>query len=167
MPLNTGTRGGSLHKEGIYQVRILKAEEKVAKSSGNDMVEMQLAVLKNGRPFGSIIYDRVVLTEDTKWRLDQLMDALDAPENQNVPVSWLEGQDLYARIGVDETQDDPRNNVKRYMMVSTAEKLLAREAESNLGDPMAMATENGAKAKQRAPKRNQPSELEQGEDMPL
>jgi hypothetical protein len=167
---NTGTRGGSALKEGIYLLKIIKAEEKVAQSSGNDMISMQLSALRNGSQFGPLIYDNVVLSEAAEWRLIQLMDALEAPENMDVDASWLEGQTVYARLTVEDYQDETRNKVTRYMLPAVARKQLAKEQgdSGDVSDLGLSATDSGAKARGRGrPSKEQPAEFSDQEAMPI
>lgn len=174
LELKTGQRGGSVHKDGVYLVRIIKAEQKRSQA-GNDMVSLQLAVLRNGNPFGPLIYDHIVLTESSEWRLLQLMDALDAPENTVVPISWLVGQNVYVRIASEEFNDDTRSKVTRYMLPSVAQKLVANSGENgenggSAGDDSFLGvSEPGAKARGRGrPARAaQPAELNEDDSLPF
>lgn len=163
---NTGQRGGSLHREGVYHLRIIKAEDSNAKSSGNDMVSMQLAVLKNGKSFGPMIFDHVVMTEEAEWRWQSLMDAVDAPENIDIDAAWLEGREVYARLEIDNYDpENPRNKIKRYLLPTVGQKQMAEEQNEG---PDLLASDNGSKAKNRAgARKNQPAELDEAEKMPL
>lgn len=165
MKFNTGERGGSCLKEGVYELRILKAEDKVAQSSGNQMINLQLTAVKNGRNFGPVIYDNIVFSEAAEWRFQQLMDSLQAPDNMDVDTAWLEGQTVFARLTIDDYQDDQRNKVARYMLPSAAQKIMAKEAGDNSD---LVATDSGAKARGRGrPTKDQPAEFSDQEAMPI
>lgn len=168
--LNTGIRGGSLHREGIYHLRCEDAEERTSPTSGNDYWNLRFSVLRNGRPFGVSVWDRLVLNENSEWRQQQLFDALQAPENIEVDCNWMKGREVYARVVQDTTRDDPSNAVKSYLLPDVAERLLAKEAEGSesLNGMGGSVEDSSAKARGRGrPRQNQPAELSEEEAMPL
>lgn len=162
---NTGSRGGNLHKDGIYQVQIVDAEVKTAQSSGNTQVKLQLAVLKNGGQSGGIFMDYLTMTDNAIWRWNQLMDALDAPSDVDIdPETWLPGKVVYARLETREWDDEDRNSVKAYLSDAKAAKQIAKEG----GDISApMANDSGAKANARNRTKSNAPELSSEERMPL
>lgn len=165
--LNTGNRGGSLHKEGIYLLEVQDVDAKVAKS-GNDILNIRYAVIKNGRPSGASIFDIVTLTDNAIWRWNDLMDAVDAPENENIdPETWLLGKQVYARVVIEEWQDEDQNKVKKYLTAAKAERLMVKEAEAALLSPEPVEASNGTKAKQRSRTGSNAPELSAEESMPL
>lgn len=164
--MNTGTRGGNLHKEGVYLMQIEDVEEKTSQNSGNDYLNIRFSVLHNGRSFGSSVFDVIVLNEASAWRWSQLMNALDAPESESInPETWLIGKQVYARVVIDDYNDEDRNKVKSYVPMERAVKLLEKEetAEQSALPP----SNNGAKARQRNRATSHASELSDEESMPL
>lgn len=165
--LNTGSRGGDLRKEGIYLLEVQDVDAKVAQS-GNDILNIRYSVIKGGRPSGPSIFDIITLTEIAMWRWTQLMDALEAPEGEDVdPETWLLGKQVYARIVIEEWNDEDRNKVKAYLTPLKAEKLMAKESEADLLSPEPMVSSNGSKAKSRARTGSSAPELSAEESMPL
>jgi hypothetical protein len=164
--MNTGNRGGSLHREGIYLMEVQDVEEKTSLNSGNDYLNIRYSVLRNGKPFGPSVWDIIVLNEASEWRWNQLMDALEAPEGVDIEAeTWLKGKQVYARVVIDDYNDDDRNKVKAYLLPDRAEKMLSKESE---GEQPLLSNDNGAKAKQRGrPSKVSAPELTEEESMPL
>ena len=165
--LNTGQRGGSMHKEGVHLLRVEEVEEKTSQNSGNDYLNIRYSVLKNGQPFGPSVWDIIVLNEASEWRLNQLFDALDAPENLDIDMSWFKGRQTYARLVIDEYNDEVRNKVKAYLTPAAAAKLLATAGENPEDAALVADANHGERAKSRTRQRTQPSELDAEERMPL
>lgn len=165
--LNTGQRGGSMHKEGVHLLRVEDVEEKTSPNSGNEYLNIRYAVIRNGQPFGPSVWDIIVLTEATEWKLNQLFDAMEAPENLDIEPSWLKGRQVYARLVIDEYNDDTRNKVKAYLLPVAAAKLLATAGENPEDSSLVADAAHSDRAKNRSGKRSQPSELETEERMPL
>lgn len=164
---NTGSRGGNLHKDGIYQAEFTDAEVTTAQSSGNTQIKIQLSIIKNGHAAGNIVMDYVTMTEAAEWRWSQLMDALDAPANVDIdPETWLPGKTVYVRLETSEYNDEDRNKVKAYLSEAKAMKLIAKEAEAG-GVAEPMPTDSGAKARQRNRASSNAPELSSEERMPL
>lgn len=163
--LNTGVRGSNLHREGIVLLRCENAFEGVAQSSGNEQIILTWSVMRNGQRFGQAIVDYLTLTEAAQWRLDQLFDALDAPENLDIEAPWFKGKEVYARIYVDTYGEEPRNKVKAYMTEESALKKINQEQAQE--QPM-LDSGSGAKARGRGrPRNSQPEELAEEEAMPI
>lgn len=166
--LNTGTRGGSMHSEGVYMLRVEDVEEKTSQNSGNDYLNIRYSVLRNGHPFGPSVWDIIVLNEASEWRKQQLFDSMEAPENLDVDIDWLKGKTVYARIIIDDSYDeDGQNKIKKYVLPKTAMKILANNGV-DVEDEKLVATANGTKAAARGrTNKNQPAELATEEAMPL
>lgn len=162
---NTGTRGGNLHKDGIYQAEIQDAQV-TQSQSGNTQVKVQLAILKDGQQKGNTVVDYLTMTETAEWRWFQLMDALDAPSNVDIdPETWLPGKIVFVRLETQEYNDEDRNKVKTYMSEAKAIKTIAKENGGVAPEPV--ATDSGAKAKNRNRATSNAAELASEERMPL
>lgn len=165
---NTGSRGGNLHRDGIYEAEIQEAEVTTAQSSGNEQIKVQLVIYKNGQPRGNVVMDYLTMTEAAEWRWNQLMDALDAPANVDIdPETWLPGKRVWVRLETREWNDEDRNSVKSYLTEAKAMKQLAKEAEMGGGIVEPATTDSGAKAKSRNRASSNASELASEERMPL
>lgn len=164
---NTGSRGGNLHKDGIYQAEIMEAEVTTSQSSGNTQVKIQLAIFKNGRQSGNTVMDYVTMTEAAEWRWNQLMDAVEAPSNVDIdPETFLPGKTVFVRLETSEWNDEDRNKVKAYLTEAKAAKLIAKEAEAG-GTAEPMPTDSGAKARDRGRTKSNAPEMSSEEKMPL
>lgn len=162
---NTGSRGGNLHKDGIYQAEIQDAEVTTAQSSGNTQIKMQLVIFKGGHASGNIVMDYLTMTESAGWRWNQLMDALDAPANVEIdPETWLPGKIVYVRLNTEEYNDEDRNKVKTYLSEAKAMKLIAKEG-GDISEPA--TSDSSAKAKSRNRTGSSAPELSSEERMPL
>lgn len=162
--LNTGSRGGNLHRDGVYLLEVNDCEAKLSQA-GNDILNIRYSVIKNGQPSGSSIFDIITLTEAGIWRWNMLMDAVEAPEGVDIdPETWLLGKQVYARITTEEYNDEDRNKVKAYLTPVKAEKLLA-QAAAMPAEPTPVG--NGAKAKERSRTSSAAAELNSTEKMPL
>jgi len=163
---NTGTRGGNLHKDGIYQAEIQEAEVTVSQKSGNDMIKVQLAIFKDGQQRGNIVIDFLTMTDTAEWRWHQLMDALDAPSNVDIdPEVWLPGKTVWVNLETQEYNDEDQNKVKSYMNEAKAMKKMAKENGGVLPD--VIPNDSGNKAKSRNRANSNAPELSSEERMPL
>lgn len=108
---------------GKYTATVMNSEEKTSKS-GNEMIELRLEIsgddIEEGK--GPIVYDNLVFTENSAWRIDQFRSALgeDIVEGAEVEV---EPDDLLdARVSVtlsvDEYEGKKRNKVVQYEELS-------------------------------------------------
>lgn len=162
--LNTGNRGGNLHRDGVYLLEVTDVEGKTSQA-GNDILNIRYSVIKGGSASGPSIWDIITLTDAGMWRWNMLMDALEAPEGVDIdPETWLQGKQVHARITSEEWNDEDRNKVKAYLSPAKAEKLLAKEAASA---PEPTPLGNGAKAKERGRTSSRAPELDAAETMPL
>lgn len=107
---------------GAYPATIVKAEETESKA-GNPMIDIQWKIEAGGEHDGRIIFDSMVFTATTLWRVKQTLVALGFKKNFRGAV---EAEDLVgksANITVDiepSTQLDedgepypPRNRIKK------------------------------------------------------
>lgn len=98
---------------GRYTFKIFSAEEKKSKS-GNDMIEIVLLHEETGRK----VWDYLVITPKSKWRLATLLKACQLPHSGDIDLNIddLLGAIIDAEIVL---QDDPQwgkqNRVKKYM----------------------------------------------------
>ena len=68
--------GGSARvKEGDYHIKIVKAVLTEAKSSGNSMFVFTVEI-QEGKYKGKKLLDRAVLTQESLWKLKQILEAI-------------------------------------------------------------------------------------------
>lgn len=139
MPIKINTKrsaGENVVKEGIYQLVVTAAEEKTS-ASGNDMIQLQLARIRNGRPFGRTIFDNLVFAFDdegnnkAQFRFDQFHDALEVEEDMEITCKWYKGKKVYAYLITDAYGGNVNNKVKNYLPPEVALDLLEKQAASD------------------------------------
>jgi hypothetical protein len=59
---------------GEYTVRVIEAKEDTSKS-GNDMLKLKFRVIKSNGTEGPALFDNLVFTESSLWKVDQFLDA--------------------------------------------------------------------------------------------
>lgn len=79
------SEGGKQLTPGTYQAEVKSASVKQS-STGNPMIELQFAVRKDiEQPHGgSVVYDRLVLTENAMWKVQTYAKALGLPDGLEV-----------------------------------------------------------------------------------
>lgn len=175
--INTSrTSGSGTVKDGIYQMIVVDAVEGKSQS-GNDMVTLQLAIYRNGRAMGRLIWDYLIfdeegLPEDEKkfqWKWDQFHDALGIEEDLEITAKWYKGKRVYASLTTDEYGGNVKNKIKAYLNPDVATDLLDKQAAGQDEDGFvapAQTQEPVATAAKRGRPKTQPAEME-AEEMPL
>lgn len=120
-------------KDGIYQLVVVDAEEKVS-SSGNDMVKLTLAILRGGRPAGRTLLDHLVFSEEAQWKFDNLHDALEIEEGKEIDYRYYKGKKVYASLITDEYNGMVNNKVKTYLPADIALSLLEKQQVAEVDD---------------------------------
>jgi hypothetical protein len=124
----TGNSGAV--KDGIYEVEILDAVEKTAQS-GNDMIELRMAIVRNGKVSGSSIWDYLIFNDEdpdkTQWKFDQLHDSMEVEEGLEITASWYKGRRAYASLITDTYNGRVSNKVKAYVIPEVAQKVIAQQ----------------------------------------
>jgi hypothetical protein len=106
-----------LMEPGVYPATIIDAEEKVSKSSGNDMIEI-VWELDNGLR----VYDYLVFSEKTAFKVDTLLKATgNAPDTAGVNVELaadeMVGWRAFVELRVEPAEGSyaAKNKVARYV----------------------------------------------------
>ena len=105
---------------GEYMATIVSAQDKIAKTSGNEMIEICWAVNDNG----CRIYDYLTFTEKTAFRIDTFLQACGhAPERAGVDVELnaaeMVGWRAWVKVGlVPDSRDASRkqNKIVQYII---------------------------------------------------
>jgi hypothetical protein len=123
------TGGRAVLEEGIYALRIESIEEKVG-PSGNPYLNLTMIVLdKSGRPSNTKIWDILSLAPKARFKIDQVLDALEAPEEGSVGPKWFVNKRLWAVLTTDTYKGTTKNVVDRYLLKEVAEESLRKGAE--------------------------------------
>lgn len=172
--------------DGVYLLRVEDAEEKTSPNSGNDYLQLRFSVLKNGEPQGRSLWDILSFQENARFKFDQIFDALDAPEDEEVTIPWFKGKRVYALLATDQYNGNLKNVVKTYLTKAKAEELLVKQREARLEageavtddidfgnepepEPMTMATEKPGRVSGKGKStKSRPADMDGDDsDMPL
>jgi len=114
------SKRADLHKDGNYLLVVIAAEEKTS-SKGAEMIEMKLEVIGPdiAEGEGAIIYDYLVFSENTAWKIDQFRAACgeEIIEGKVVEMeaSDLEGCQVEAHLVTEEFKGKKKNKVGDYL----------------------------------------------------
>jgi hypothetical protein len=149
IPLNRSAGSGVL-PNGIYRLKIEAVEEKTG-PSGHPYLNMRYRVLINGQASQTAVWDVISLSPAARFKVDQFLDALAAPEEGNVSAQWFVGKFVWASLRTGEFNGNVRNEVNQYLTKEVA----AEQLESALANPAAVSSfeEVAAPAAQPAPQR--------------
>lgn len=178
----TRSSNSSALPDGIYQLLITDAVEGTS-SSGNEQITLSLSVLRGGRPVGRSI--RHYLTFDdprdkekkNQWKWDQLHEALELDEGQEITATFYKGKKVYATLNSEEYQGRINNKVRYFMTPEAALSKLEEQVSDGLDDFDTSVSDidddeseeeviSRPKATRGRPRTQQVAELEE-EDMPL
>lgn len=186
-PIDTTRSSNSgLFSDGIYKLVVIDSEEMVSKS-GNDMVKISLAVLKNGKPVGKAMRDYLVFSEEAQWKFDQFHDALQLEEGKKILYTFYKGKTVYASITSEEYEGRVNNKIVEYYAPDVAKGILAkRNGGADVVDdipaltsddeddipfetiqPAAAQKRQTATAGNKGKNRSQVAELDEDDGMPL
>lgn len=103
-------------EEGIYVLTVETAEEAPAKSSGNPMIKLKYAVEGHDQ---NKLFDNFVLTQKALWKLKEFLEALDydVDEIAELDVQELVGQQVQAKVIVEQYDGNDVNRIKKYFGV--------------------------------------------------
>lgn len=104
---------------GNYGVSIVKAEQKLAKSSGKPMIAVQYRVSEPEEHEGRILFDNFSLQPQALWKLKTILEALDWPGVDEDGLEFTADELLGAELVVSVIQEpgrdgEMRNTVKGY-----------------------------------------------------
>lgn len=131
---NEASGGGNV-TPGTYQAEVSKAQVKKS-SNGNPMIELTFKIRKDvEQPHGGrIVFDRLVLTEDSMWKVQLYAKALGLPDGLEVETyeelaTYL--KDRKAEITVGERE----YNGKTYAQVNKVEPAFDADDSGVSDDP--------------------------------
>jgi hypothetical protein len=117
--------------KGVYRMSILSCIQ-TKSSKGNDMLELELEIIK-GKFKGRRVWDYVVLTKKSEWKLASLVRALGLKEKGGLNPEKLTGKTLTAKVKLETytTEDDDGDEVTKVTnkIASLLPKADAEEAE--------------------------------------
>jgi len=114
--------------KGVYRMTVLSCIQ-TKSSKGNDMLELELEIIK-GKYKGRRVWDYVVLTKKSEWKLASLVRALGMKEKGSINPEKLQGKTLTAKVKLETytTEDDDGDEVTK-VTNKIASLLPKKEAE--------------------------------------
>lgn len=89
----------------LYKFRVADAAEEQSKSSGNDMIKLELEI-HSGEYKGRKVWDYVVFAESTDWKVRQFVDAFGLKEKGKVSAKKLIGEFVMGKTKTEGSPDD-------------------------------------------------------------
>lgn len=122
---------------GVYHAKVSEVEETQSKSSGNDMLAITLTIAR-GDYSGRLLWDYIVLNEQSEWKLKQFLTAVGTIANGSGEKGAFDPADLVGRtIQVNvkhETDDQFGTRAKVGSMMPLPEGVTLDEDEDELED---------------------------------
>lgn len=114
--------GGSLLSDGLYRMKIEQVEEKNG-PSGHPYLNVRYRVFVNGEASGVAVWDVISLSPAARFKVDQFLDSVGAPEEGQVSSKWFEGRFVWATLKTGEYNGNFRNEVNAYLSSETASQV--------------------------------------------
>jgi hypothetical protein len=131
MPFNSKRQGGAqtLLPKGVYRVVIEAVDTKLG-PSGHNYLNFRLRPIVNGQKHGQAIWDKISLSPEARFRVENFADALELPDtDEEVDEKSLVGKSFWASVSTREYQGQYSNEIKQYLTPEAAERLLDKQAE--------------------------------------
>ena len=103
---------------GEYRLRVVDAREDTSKG-GNDMIKLKLRVLKDDGSEGVSLFDYLVFTESTHWKINHFLKSCGKHPGDNEDVDLypdeMIGWECEATLIVEEFDGKKSNKVSAYL----------------------------------------------------
>lgn len=122
--------GGGLRPDGVYRLKVEDVEVKQASDPSKfPYLNVRFSVLYNGQPKGLSVWDILSYSPAARFKFDQILDAMNAPEDGEVSYRWLKGKQVFATLTTATHKGKVSNKVGQYLTAEAAAEL----QEANLG----------------------------------
>lgn len=122
--------GGGLRPDGVYKLKVEDVEVKQASDPSKfPYLNVRFSVLYNGQPKGLSVWDILSYSPAARFKFDQILDAMNAPEDGEVNYRWLKGKQVFATLITATHKGKVSNKVGQYLTAEAAAEL----QEANLG----------------------------------
>lgn len=101
--------------EGVHLFEIVKGEQKTAQS-GNDYIAWSLMVKEGSADDGKMVWHNTSLTPQSRWVLEQFLDAVEAPSTGRGNPEAFIGKFVGASIYHEDYQGVPKARVERVFL---------------------------------------------------
>jgi hypothetical protein len=102
---------------GDYTLRVIEAKEDTSKS-GNDMIKLSLAVVKEDGTNGVRLFDYLVFTEASRWKVDAFLQACGKHPGEgkslDLDCDAMIGWEAEATLAIDKHEGKESNKVAAY-----------------------------------------------------
>lgn len=103
---------------GDYKLKVIEAEEDTSKA-GNDMIKLKLRIIKSDGGDGPALFDYLVFSESSLWRVDAFLKSCDQHPGEGVKVdidpTAIIGWECEAKLAVDDYDGKKSNKVAAYL----------------------------------------------------
>lgn len=131
-------RTGGVLPDGVYQLSIDSGEQKQGSKSA--YIALKLTVI--GRTIK--VFENLMLAENVRWKLEQFLDAVNAPTTGNMTIAqllrFIKGKKLWAKLTNDTYENRTKNVVAAFVTAEEAAKIL----EANPQEPLTPGGADGA-----------------------
>jgi hypothetical protein len=97
-------RKNTVVSEGVHAFKIMKSEEKTGKESGEPYWNFQCSCTDKGPDEGLTAWLMISLSPQARFKVDQFLDAINAPESGNIDHPQCVGKTFKAEILWDSYQ---------------------------------------------------------------
>jgi hypothetical protein len=104
-------RNSGVPTEGIHLFKITEGKEQLSKTSGEPMWVLTL-VCQDGEDKGKIVTVFMSLAPKARFKIDQLLDAIDAPKHGTVTVEQIPGHNIKGAVVYGEYNGSPTANIQ-------------------------------------------------------
>lgn len=112
-------RTNGILPDGVYKLRVEKVEVKQGQKA--PYIALQLLVVGKTTK----VYENVSTAEAARFRLEQFLDAIEAPAKGNLKPNSLRGKTFWAKLTNESYQGRLKNTIDTYLTPAIAEQLLA------------------------------------------
>lgn len=119
---------------GVYRIVVEDAQEKTG-PSGHPYVNLKIKAIVKGKQSSMPIFEVLSTAPEARFRVEQFLDAVGAPESGSANARWFKGKSCWASLKSEEYQGTWRNKVAQYLTEEAAMELIEKTAnEANDAD---------------------------------
>lgn len=117
---------------GVYRIVIEDAQEKTG-PSGHPYVNLKIRAIVKGKQSSMPIFEVISTAPEARFRVEQFLDAVGAPESGSASARWFKGKSCWASLKSEEYQGTWRNKVAQYLTEEAAQELIEKMANEANG----------------------------------
>lgn len=117
-------RTGGVKPDGIYKLKIEKVEPK--EGPKGPYLAMNLKFDRSG----GMIFHNLSMGDANRFRVEEFLDAIEAPATGNMSARQLVGKTVWAKVGNESYQGRPKNIVSNFLSEDVATQLRSEESRT-------------------------------------